>query len=345
MKNKDLVILTSKDKFFGQTRKPWSSLNVDAIAHKIREAGFNVELYDFHVAFNEDINIRNKTVLYAFSQKENYRQYVRDMIYSLSKHNHIIPSYDLLKCHENKGYQEVLKKEIGLNDLKGNYFTSADEVDAGALQYPIVLKTVKGSNGKGVFLLKNEKDFLKVAKVLRNKFSIATHIDLLRRKYIRRKKFKDYPLFSDRQDYLEYKEYLKVEENFVLQQFVPGLSFDYRVLIAHDRYYVMKRDVKKGDFMASGSKMFKFSNIPEPGLLSFARRIYGFFDTPFLSIDVLFDGKEYHLAEFQALHFGTSVVTQSSGYFTDHEQNWQFNEEQPNLENLFSNTLIAYLKK
>lgn len=346
MNNLELVVLTSRKKFFGQTRKPWSSLDVDKMIGMFEARGYKVTLYEFHQLINSGIQLKNKTIFYAFSQKENYRQYIRDIMYSLSKDNRIIPSYDFLMCHENKGYQEIFKKHIGFEGLRGEYYTSANELDPDSIKYPIILKAVKGSNGKGVFLVKDKKALKKTTDSLKNKFSLFTNIDLLRRKYFRKKKFSDYPLYSDRQDYLEYKEYLEVEENFVLQQFVPDLDFDYRVLIAHDRYYVMKRSVKKGDFRASGSKKFSFSKIPEKALLNYARGVYQYFDTPFLSIDVLFNGTQYDLVEFQALHFGTSSITKSTGFFQSAAENqWQYVDENPELEKVFATTIMAYLEQ
>jgi len=344
MQKKDIVIFTSRNRFFGQTRKPWSSLDVEKIVAVLQLNDFKVQVYDFHELVNRPVEIKDKLVFYAFSQKDNYRQYIRDVMYHLSKHNKIIPSYDLLKCHENKGYQELFKREIGLQSLQAGYYTSYREVDIDRLEFPVVLKTIQGTNGKGVFLLRNKADFFKVVKKLSHPLGLFTHLDLLRRKYFRKKKFSEYPDFSDRRDYEEYREYLRVEEDFVLQQYVPNLDFDYRVLVACGRYYVMKRSVKNGDFRASGSKLFNFSKVPDQGLLNYARSVYEKFDTPFLSLDVMFDGKNYFLGEFQALHFGMSVMAKSEGFFGHlGESEWAFVEEKPDLEKIFGKTLVSYL--
>lgn len=346
MKNNNLVILTGRYNFFGQTRKPWSSLNIDRIFEILQHHGYAVEKYEFQEVVNKQVEIRDKTVFYTFSHQEHYRQYIGDVLYFLSASNKIIPSYELFKCHENKGFQELYKRAVGLNGLKSNYFSFYEDVDFANLNYPVVLKTVKGSNGKGVFLIRNKKDFLEKAKKLLKGQSLAAKVDLFRRKYFRKKKFKEYPDFSDRKDYVEYREYIKIEENFVLQEFVPGLSFDYRVLIAFDRFYVTQRSVNKGDFRASGTKRFGFSKTPDPGLLNYAKAVYDRFDTPFLSIDVLYDGKEYYLAEYQALHFGVNVIVKSEGYFqSDENGQWLFVEDKPVLEDIFSRTLMAYLDK
>jgi len=346
MNDKELIILTCRNKFFGQTRKPWTSLDVDAIESNLQQKGFQVKVYEFPDVANNKVRLNNKTIFYAFSQRDNYRNYIQDVVYQLSKNNRVIPSFDLLKCHENKGFQELYKQEIGLHSLQASYYTSLQEVDFDSLILPVVLKTTFGSNGKGVFLIKSKDDFKKTANRLVKKNSIATQVDLFRRKYLRKKKFKEYPEFSDSRDYQEYKEYIKDENNFILQQFVPDLDFDYRVLIAYNRYYVVKREVKAGDFRASGAKKFRFSKEPDISLLDFSKGIYQKFDTPFLSIDVLCNETDYYLGEFQALHFGVNVISKSPGWFGLSDRNsWVFHEEKPNIEKVISHTLISYLQQ
>jgi glutathione synthase/RimK-type ligase-like ATP-grasp enzyme len=159
MNNKNLVILTCRNRFFGQTRKPWSSLDVMKMVVLLQADGFDVEIYDFHEVLENDILIKNKIIFYAFSQIENNRDYINDIVYNLGRHNYLIPSYDLLKCHENKGYQELFKKEIGLSGLPASYYSSYKEVNPENIHFPVVVKSTKGTNGQGVFLVRNRDDF------------------------------------------------------------------------------------------------------------------------------------------------------------------------------------------
>lgn len=346
MNTKNLVILTCRKNFFGQTRKPWVSLDVDKICQILQDKGFEIEKYDFHEVINNGIDLKDKTILYSFSQKDNYREYIKDIIYYLGKKNHVVPSYDLLKCHENKGYQELYKKQLGIHGLSAGYYTSSEEVDQSTLSFPLILKTLDGSNGKGVYLLQNYKDFKDITKGLSKMFGLGKQIDLLRRRYFRKKKFKEYPGYSDQTDYREYKHHKKIERSFILQEFVPDLDCDYRVLVAIDRYYVIRRDIKEGDFRASGSKLFRFSDVPDVPLLNYAREIYRNFDSPFLSMDIVFDGKEHQLVEYQALHFGVNAIVKSKGYFAFANSNtWGFIEEKPVIENVFAKTFADYLNK
>ncbi|MBW6499586.1 MAG: hypothetical protein K0B09_14450, partial [Bacteroidales bacterium] len=72
MQKNQIVILTSRNRFFGQTRKPWSSLDVGKIAAVLSANGYQVQVYDFHEVVNRPVMIKDKLVFYAFSQKENY---------------------------------------------------------------------------------------------------------------------------------------------------------------------------------------------------------------------------------------------------------------------------------
>jgi glutathione synthase/RimK-type ligase-like ATP-grasp enzyme len=344
MQQKEILVLTGQNRFFGQTRKPWVSINTEKLFKIFRENGYQIQVMDFHEAFDNENEIKGKIILYGFSQKENYRSYIHDIIFYLSKNNTVIPAYDLLKCHENKGYQELYRKSINIKGLKSGYFSASCEVNLESYPFPFILKTIKGSNGKGVYLVKSKKAFYKITDSLKKRFSVGTTLDLFRRKYLRKKKFENYPDYSDRKDYFEYRDYITSGESFIIQEYVAGLNFDYRVLAAYDRFYVMKRSVKKGDFRASGSKIFTFSEQPESDLLDFASNIYRKFDAPFLSMDILFDNKNYYLVEFQASHFGVSVIIKSQGYFSNSNSNtWEFVKEKPDLENVFARTFMKYL--
>ncbi|MBK8945505.1 MAG: hypothetical protein IPM32_09585 [Ignavibacteriae bacterium] len=329
-----IILLTGKNNFFGQTRKPWVSMDTQKINKQLIENDFKVETYEFQKVVNNNIEIINSIIFYTFSQNENVRNYIKDLIYHLSKFNNlIIPSYDLLLCHENKGYQELYRKQLYLDSLKSFYFNDKSEIDFSQLFYPIVLKHVNGSNGKNVFLV-NNKEELKTKLDKFEKIGIFTKLDLLRRKYFRKKKhYKLYPNYSNEIDYIEYKEYVTERDNFILQEFIPNLKADYRVLIIYDKYFITKRHNRDNDFRASGAKKFDFNFEVNKDLLSYAKSFYEKFDSPFLSIDICESNNKFYTFEFQALHFGINVFVYSKGYYYYKNNEWNFVDNKNSIEN------------
>ena len=342
---KKIVILTGNKNFFGQTRKPWVSMNVDKMEKIFRDHGYEVERYSFHQIVNRQERIKDSIIFYTFSQKMNRRSYVIDLIHCLDDgSNMLIPSREMLQCHENKGYQELYKKKINFTSLKALYFSSVEELSDYEIHFPIVLKTVDTSNGKGVFLVHNHNQLMKYIQHL-EKQGIFTKIDLVRRKYFRRKKFyKEYPDYNNRIDYFEYRDYILKEKNFILQEFVPGLKSDYRVLVLYDKYYVMKRFTREGDFRASGTKIQDYDVEFNLDLMNYAKDVYDQFDTPFLSMDIGVHQKKFSLFEFQALHFGLNVFIKTKGYYTLDNGDWRFIEAKSSIEKEMAEALIKYIQ-
>jgi glutathione synthase/RimK-type ligase-like ATP-grasp enzyme len=342
---KQIVLITGNKNFFGQTRKAWVSINTDILKQELIHFGFNIQQYSHYEIFNSNLDIRDSYIFYSFSQKENLRNYLLDIIYYLDNgSNIIIPSYDLLKCHENKGYQELFTRKVGLATLDAYYFSSLDDLDNYKLQFPTVLKTTSGSNAKGVFLIQNKDELAKQVSSL-SPLKATTKFDLFRRKYLRKKKhYKEYPEYSNRKDLEQYTKYIKPEVNFILQQFIPNLSYDYRILILHDKYFVVKRNAKKGDFKASGTKRFEFMNTIDKKLLNYANSIRKKINTPFLSLDIIPNGEGYSLIEFQALHFGIAAFQQNETYFALEKDNWVLYKKEKTFELEMATAITRFIE-
>jgi glutathione synthase/RimK-type ligase-like ATP-grasp enzyme len=345
MKRNKITLVTGNNNFFGQTRKPWVSLNVSKLADFLKQGNYEVDLYQFHQLINNPDLISNSIIIYSFSQKINRRDYIKDLIhYYATGNNTLIPSYDLLQCHENKGFQELYKKKLNIKSLPALYFCSESEIEKYEINYPVVLKTVDGSNGKGVYLIKSKDELhIKIKKL--QKLSLLTKADLFRRKYFRKKKqYIDYPEYNNHNDFIQYKDYITEEKNFILQEFIPELKYDYRVLIIYNRYFVTKRENRDNDFRASGSKRFRFNFEASDQLLNYAEEMYNKFDTPFLSIDIAQNKGKYYLLEFQALHFGINVLVKSKGFYSKEKNNWNFIENNNVIEDQLGYGLIQYLQ-
>lgn len=345
MNTKRIIILTGNNKFFGQTRRPWVTMNVERIKEILEQNGFTVEIYSFPEIVNQKIKLRDSIIFYTFSQKRNIREYIQDVVYHLDDgSNFLIPSFELLKCHENKGFQELYKEKIGFFSLKALYFTEIKDIAPNTIKYPVVIKAVTGSNAKRVFLAHNEDDLSRIVKKFES-IPFKDKIDLFRRKYLRpKKKFKEYPEFTNRGDYLDYREYVKRQKNFILQEFIPDLEHDFRVLVLFDKYYVTMRRNRDDDFRASGAKKFNFNFEVDPRLLDYAKQLYEKFDTPFLSIDLGFYKDNIYLFEFQALHYGVNVLIKSSGYYAHQDNQWKFIQSESQIEKEHAEALVRYIR-
>ncbi len=342
---KKIAIITRDGSFYGQTRKPWVSADLHKIEDYIKKGGYQPLKYTYHEVFNKNIDLTGLPIFYTFSQKENLRHFIGDMIhYFYMKNYDLIPELPLLLCHEDKGYQEILKKMRGIDSLNSLFFSSSDDLKDYDISYPIVLKTIDGSNGNGVFLIKSQAEL--ITKLKRwEKITFSEKIDLLRRAHLRFKKFKEYPEFNCRIDALQYEKHIKPERSFILQPFIPNLQFDYRVLVLHKQLWVTRRWNRDNDFRASGAKKFDTNFLAEPALLDFAMEIFNKFKSPSLSIDIAYDGKDYHLIEFQAQHFGVNVIVKNKGYYYYEDNEWKFKTIKPHIEKALASCIISYLDK
>ena len=347
MQNNRVIVLTGDRKFFGQTRKPWVSLDVNVLCDNLKKQGFEPEVHSYHEIINDKFLPQNSLILYSFSQRPNVRQYIKDAVRFLDDGtNMIVPSYDLLLCHENKGFQEIFKKRHNISTLPAYYFTHPDQLADYDLTFPMVLKAPGGSNGTQVYLIKDEAHFRDVWRGKFHHLGLGLRLDLWRRRHLRREKhYREYPNYSNAADYNQYRRYIVEEENFVLQQFVPDLKYDYRVLAMHDKYFVVRRMTRENDFRASGAKKFRVNFDVNPAMLDYARKIYEKVGSPYLSMDICESDSGFDLLEFQAIHFGINVIVKNKGHYQQVNGNWELVPEKASFEELLAYGFAGYIRE
>ena len=132
----------------------------------------------------------------------------------------------------------------------------------------------------------------------------------------------------------------------VVQNFIPGLSGDYKVLFFSGHYFVLHRENRQNDFRASGSGHFIAVDPAEiEGILNFAHRCTFAIDSPFISLDIGFDGDQHHLIEFQCVSFGLKALTLATGYYEcDETGQWLWVPGKSSPEREFARTVLQYLK-
>lgn len=320
-----IYLLTLPNGSFGSAGQSWLKLDLKKIQ---AELDFPIIIKSILKISELDIN-KDDIIIYTSSENSAIRQFIKDNLFYLSNSNFLIPSYELLQAHENKGFQEIMKKHYSFGKLKGSYIFDLEDQ---TISFPKILKTTTGAGSKGVFLAKDKKDIA----TIRNKF----FKDSIKRKIIasqRRLKLKA-------SEYALYKYNKKPFKLFVEQEFIPNLKHDFKVLVFGNRYFVLKRSVKKNDFRASGSGNFKFIEPPED-VLNFARQISDVLDNPYLSLDIAQSDKGCHLIEFQATNFGPYTLLNAPNRYIHENNQWSKEKNDKNLESNYAYALNYYINK
>jgi glutathione synthase/RimK-type ligase-like ATP-grasp enzyme len=325
-----IYIVTWPNGYFGNAGQSWLSINLEIVAKYLHKEAKKVEIVTITELLNLDIST-NDVVIYNSSEVAEIRNYIKDILFIVNKKCKIIPSYEALMAHENKGFQELIRKEKGLGNLAGVYrFDIDDFIFEKNKKY--VYKSVDGAGSSQVWLVTSSRDIAKLrAKQVRTTF---------KRKAIKLQR-------SIKLEPHEYKYYSYRHKGFkqaVLQDFIDGLDCDYKVLVFGQKYFVLNRSVRKDDFRASGSGNFSFSTPPEE-LLDYASMIFNKLDEPYISLDIAISKSGVHLIEYQVLNFGPYTLQASPGYYTYNlsASSWGYVEEKSCLNSCYGEALKEYI--
>lgn len=320
-----IYIATLPNGFFGSAGQSWRSIDVDKISQRLNEDSQIVSINDLiNIEFDKD-----DIVVYTSSDEENIRVYLRDLMYFVDKKCKILPSYNMLLGHENKGFQELFRRENGFGNVRGNYFF---DIDDAYIPMPKVLKTVTGAGSSGVSLVQNKND-----------------LEMIRKKYFnvpfKRKAIKlQRKLKLQDCEFLIYNYRHKGFNRFVEQEFIANLANDFKILVFGDRYYCLKRAVRNNDFRASGSKMFTYVK-PSEDILNFARDVFSRLNNPYASLDIAQSEKGCHLIEFQGTNFGPIALLNSSSRYRHSDEGWIEEANDKDLEENFAHAINMFLER
>lgn len=338
MKRK-IVLLTDYKNKFGLK---WDAVPYRSGMDKERLKSY-FEDYGYEVKFtrmaNLDItNLELENTIFLYTSSEDldykYKNYIEDIVLGLEDRGAlIIPGYKYLRANNNKVFMEILKKSRLNNDLTSHYYGSLEDVDFNEITYPIVFKKAEGAISQGVALARNG---LELKKIIKSQCATKNF----------RENIKDYLRKYKRPGYT--RESLH-RNKFILQEFIPNLEFDLKILIFGDKYYIFQRPVRKNDFRASGSGVDNYiygSKVEFPQeILNYASEIFTSLDLPNLSIDIAYNESDIFLLEFQALYFGTVGITKSDGYYSKNGNEWVFENADDNPEKVYVDSINYYLNK
>jgi glutathione synthase/RimK-type ligase-like ATP-grasp enzyme len=344
MKIKSITLLTDYKGYFGYKWKAtpiYSGYNLELLKQYFNKYGYAPEFIRLADVNFSQADWHNKLIHYTSSQDygDNYKGYIEDIIYGLELNGaHVVPGYKYLRAHNNKVFMEILRDQIlgyEFSGLQSQHFGTLEEIEKSAnnnlIQYPCIIKSAMGAMSSGVALARDLSDLIRKAKQL----SRTPHLHYELRDWT----------YTWRYD--GYQRESRFQKKFIIQNFIPGLANDWKVLIYGDQFYVLKRHVRPNDFRASGSHVDYYSGIeagfPEQ-MLEFAAEVYRKLDVPQLSIDVGFDGSRGYVFEFQALNFGASTQYISNEYFT-RERNWTTKKKAFDQEEAYVWALVHYFER
>lgn len=280
-------------------------------------------------------SFKNKIVIYTSSEDYGYfyKSYLEDIVLGLEIGGaRVIPNYKYLRAVNNKVFMEILRDQIEYQEYKSiisKYFGSLEEFieQRENIIYPIVIKSAEGALSRGVTLARNEREALAKIKQLSASKNLTKDLWEIGRKI----KFNNYKIQS------------KHRKKFIVQNLVPNLSHDWKILVFGNKYYILKRNVRPNDFRASGSGILTSTKDIPQGILDFSQKLMMILNIPNASLDIAFDGISFQLIEFQSVYYGSYTLTFSKFYFEFKNNQWICVDGESILEEEYSNSISQFI--
>ncbi|EKG5314013.1 hypothetical protein ACX29Z_000455 [Escherichia coli] len=327
------INIITVDGYFGQRLPTSKSLELQSLEQHLNLYGVKCEFIDIQDVQNLRLDSDTRCII-GSHQNLGVKKYIDDVI-SIKFENYrdsLIPSVRNILAHENKGVQAIIMKECPDLFVQQNYYYR-DDIEINKVK---VLKRTYGAGSFGVALATDNKTFLKQKKKMFYsdlKFDdIKFYIFECLKKYI-------FPSKLSKEHTIYFQRY----NPYVLQDFIPDLNSDYKVLVFGNKYYVLKRNVRDNDFRASGSGKFVFEDVSEK-FLSFARKVIEFLHTPYASLDIVERGDGFGCIEFQCVHFGPYTQLNAEYYYEFKNGKWIREKNNYTLEQVYAEALVDFLK-
>jgi hypothetical protein len=339
MKQELLLLTDYRKQFYEAVRSRGASLDVDRMGRYFADKGYRLSVKQFREVDFRATDHKGVMVLYQSSEDRGllYKDYIEDILLGLMLQGAIlIPDFIKFRAHHNKVFMEILRSVSGSQGGSGSRILSKGygtyeefEQDTVFQAENLVMKPASGARSAGVRLVKGRPAQLKYARRLSSSFHLMDYLKIKINSFIRK----------------DYRRKSWHRRKFLVQEHVPGLEGDYKVLVYGKKIYVLHRKNRKNDFRASGSGIFTYPATPPPGLLDYAFDVFSSFHVPFVSLDIARHGAGYVLIEFQFLSFGNYTLERSSFHFTRTDKHtWEKVEEAPDLEREFVNSVIGFVE-
>jgi hypothetical protein len=336
---KDIILLTDYKGHFGSKyiASPYrSGMDKELLSRCFSEHNYRAEFLPF-----TDVNFRNKdyrdrVILYTSAEDwdGHYKSYIEDIILGLSLTGaELIPGYPFLHAHNNKVFMEILRDVFATGDEGAIPYSHYGTLEALKRQLDkftgkYVVKPAAGCMSRGIRQSDDPAGLLKNAARTSRSPRLKKELIDIGRKW----KHSGYVRESGHR------------KKFLVQQLVPGLDDDWKVLVYWDKYFVLHRKTRDKDFRASGSGKLAYTKDIPAGLLDYCEKIFRLFDVPNISLDIGYDGSGFFLFEFQALYYGTYTIDFSEYYFAKKYNAWTAVDTRSLLEEEFVYSIVRFLE-
>lgn len=332
-----IVLLTDfRGSFFTSTTKV-NGVDIPALRAYFERAGYTLDICPYAAIDLQRHSFAEHSILYQSAEDLDlhYRSFLEDILLALQLQGaRLIPPFEYCRAHHNKVFMELLRATSScpaLRSVQARVFGTFEDFLAAlpTLPVPAVLKPAAGAGSAGVVLARTATELVRAARRLA---SSPGHLWWHLKDHLARFKHPGYiPLSRHRC-------------KFIVQPYIPNLCGDFKVLIFGDKYYVLYRANRPGDFRASGSGRFVWPDHVPDALLDTAKQVFSSFHVPYLSLDIAWDGAQYHVLEFQFVSFGPLTLQRSTCFFHYDAGAWHKHHEQPCLERELAASVIRYVE-
>jgi glutathione synthase/RimK-type ligase-like ATP-grasp enzyme len=337
---KKIILLTDYRGFFESkyTAKPYNSgMNKLLLEKYFNENNFEIQFLSFSEIDFRKKELNNSVILYTSSEDTGlyYKSFIEDIILGLTLSGvRVIPEFKFLRANSNKVFMEILRDQVhcdNLKNIRSAHFGCIEELlnTSNILPEISVMKPAAGAMSRGVGLAKSKSELIQTSKIISRSRNL----------------FREYWEIGRSVKYSKYTKESRHRMKFIVQNFIPGLSNDWKILIYGNKYYALYRKNRANDFRASGGGLLSYKEELPGGMLDFSKMVYDEFKVPNLSIDVAYDGKQFYLIEFQTLYFGTYTLEFSPFYFIQERGQWVRKIEKSILEQVYAESVSGFINE
>lgn len=342
---KKLIISPLFETYF--SGRVWMGLDYERIA-KVCESNlpdYEVEIIEFKDLYDTFKALPQSSVIfYSTIYKDEYLKYIKDVVFFIELHRPdiiLLPNQFQLKSFINKGFQEYYKQYLNINSLKGYYYGDVVDYDY-SLPVPLVLKENEQAMSKGVTLVQRNSEIRKFG-IESKKLSLRKILAQILNRHNSFKKDFNFDAVEKYRE-LNFEKFFSERQRFTIQEFIPNLKVDYKVLIFGDNYFCMERKVRDNDFRASGSGKNSWGT-PPVEVLHFAKEVFEKMNVPHISIDIGIDKENNcYLFEYQGTSFGPVALTPSDKFWNFINGEWIYVSAKSDLEEQYATSIISFLK-